>query len=259
MAWGPGTSRARRELASALWLVGSCVLHSVFVSLSSSQRAHLPSSCESLGAGYLACPRFNRMLTLCKGISRDRAAASENESWSGFVPNFIVYTNPKSTFRFRRRRRCKKKETSSKRQSFSSSVLCYSVCVCVCWGGWGGGGNPNVPEAGITTWAIFQCFSLCRGGKKENAGQGIDCVGKCHVVFFSSPFFGDSHQELGDGGHGCLVRFSLSLSLSCRGLARALRGDAGRVRVCTSSGLPFPSREGGEDLRTTRFLLDFPR
>ena len=227
----------------------------------------MPSSCESLGAGYLACPRFNRMLTLCKGISRDRAAASENESWSGFVPNFIVYTNPKSTLRFRRRRcdvkkKKKKKNASSKRQSFSSVFEARLLCVCVCvGGGGGGGGNPNVPEAGITTWAIFQCFSLCRGGKKENAGQGIDCVGKCHVVFFSSPFFGDSHQELGDGGHGCLVRFSLS----CRGLARALRGDAGRVRVrvrarvCTSSGLPFPSREGGEDLRTTRFLLDFPR
>ena len=164
----------------------------------------------------------------------------------------------------KKKKKKKKKNASSKRQSFSSVFEARLLCVCVCvGGGGGGGGNPNVPEAGITTWAIFQCFSLCRGGKKENAGQGIGCVGKCHVVFFFSPFFGDSHQELGDGGHGCLVRFSLSLSLSCRGLARALRGDAGRVRVrarvCTSSGLPFPSREGGEDLRTTRFLLDFPR
>ena len=195
----------------------------------------MPSSCESLGAGYLACPRFNRMLTLCKGISRDRAAASENESWSGFVPNFIVYTNPKSTFRFRRRRRCKKKETSSKRQSFSSSVLCYSVCVCVCWGGWGGGGNPNVPEAGITTWAIFQCFSLCRGGKKENAGQGIGCVGKYHVVFFFFSFFRRLTPRTWRRRTWlpCAL-LSLSLSLLSGTCARASRGCRSRSRSGSS-------------------------
>mmetsp|Transcript_8802 Transcript_8802/g.26559 ORF Transcript_8802/g.26559 Transcript_8802/m.26559 type:complete len:290 (-) Transcript_8802:162-1031(-) len=62
------------------------------------------------------------MLTLCKGISRDRAAASENESWSGFVPNFIVYTNPKSTFRFRRRRCDVQKKKKKKKKNAARRV-----------------------------------------------------------------------------------------------------------------------------------------
>ena len=195
----------------------------------------MPSSCESLGAGYLACPRFNRMLTLCKGISRDRAAASENESWSGFVPNFIVYTNPKSTLRFRRRRcdvkkKKKKKNASSKRQSFSSVFEARLLCVCVCVGG---GGNPNVPEAGITTWAIFQCFSLCRGGKKENAGQGIDCVGKCHVVFFFLLFSATHTKNLATEDMVALCA-SLSLSLLSGTCARASRGCRSRSRSGSS-------------------------
>ena len=54
---------------------------------------------------------------------------------------------------------------------------------------------------------------------------------------------------------------SLSLSLSCRGLARALRGDAGRVLRSGSSlhlfgFAPFHPVKGGR-MRTTRFLLDF--
>ena len=161
----------------------------------------------------------------------------------------------------------KKKKTQARNVSPSrpsSKRVCYvCVCVCVCVGV-GGGGNPNVPEAGITTWAIFQCFSLCRGGKKENAGQGIGCVGKCHVFFFFFLLFSATHTKNLATEDMVALCASLSLSLSLlSGLARALRGDAGRVRVrarvCTSSGLPFPSREGGEDLRTTRFLLDFPR
>ena len=202
----------------------------------------MPSSCESLGAGYLACPRFNRMLTLCKGISRDRAAASENESWSGFVPNFIVYTNPKSTLRFRRRR-CDFKKKKKKRKLETSVLLvrlrsAFAMCVCVCvGGGGGGGGNPNVPEAGITTWAIFQCFSLCRGGKKENAGQGIGCVGKCHVVFFFFSFFRRLTPRTWRRRTWlpcALLSLSLSLSLLSGTCARASRGCRSRSRSGSS-------------------------
>ena len=187
-AWGPGTSRARRELASALWLVGSCVLHSVFVSLSSSQRAHLPSSCESLGAGYLACPRFNRMLTLCKGISRDRAAASENESWSGFVPNFIVYTNPKSTLRFRRRR-CdvkKKKKTQARNVSPSrpsSKRVCY-VCVCVLEGEGEGEGTRTYLRLGSPPGRSSSVSRCVVEGRRKTRVRGLVVLGSVTWFFF---------------------------------------------------------------------------
>ena len=226
----------------------------------------MPSSCESLGAGYLACPRFNRMLTLCKGISRDRAAASENESWSGFVPNFIVYTNPKSTLRFRRRR-CdvKKKKTQARNVSPSrpsSKRVCY-VCVCVLEGE--GEGTRTYLRLGSPPGRSSSVSRCVVEGRRKTRVRGLVVLGSVTWFFFFSFFrrLTPRTWRRRTWLPCALLSLSLSLSLSCRGLARALRGDAGRVRVrarvCTSSGLPFPSREGGEDLRTTRFLLDFPR
>ena len=225
----------------------------------------MPSSCESLGAGYLACPRFNRMLTLCKGISRDRAAASENESWSGFVPNFIVYTNPKSTLRFRRSR-CdvkKKKKTQARNVSPSrpsSKRVCY-VCVCVLV--LEGEGTRTYLRLGSPPGRSSSVSRCVEEGRRKTRVRGLIVLGSVTWFFFSSFFRRLTPRTWRRRTWSpCAL---LSLSLSCRGLARALRGDAGRVRVrvrarvCTSSGLPFPSREGGEDLRTTRFLLDFPR
>ena len=64
-------------------------------------------------------------------------------------------------------------------------------------------------------------------------------------------FFGDSHQELGDGGHGRLVRFSLSLSFLSGTCARASRGCRSRWRSRSSSSLhlfgfaPFQPVKGG--------------
>ena len=159
----------------------------------------------------------------------------------------------------------KKKKTQARNVSPSrpsSKRVCY-VCVCVLEGEGEGEGTRTYLRLGSPPGRSSSVSRCVVEGRRKTRVRGLVVLGSVTWFFFFSPFFGDSHQELGDGGHGCLVRFSLSLSLSCRGLARALRGDAGRVRVrarvCTSSGLPFPFREGGEDLRTTRFLLDFPR
>ena len=164
-----------------------------------------------------------------------------------------------------KKKKKKKKKTQARNVSPSrpsSKRVCY-VCVCVLEGEGEGEGTRTYLRLGSPPGRSSSVSRCVVEGRRKTRVRGLVVLGSVTWFFFFSPFFGDSHQELGDGGHGCLVRFSLSLSLSCRGLARALRGDAGRVRVrarvCTSSGLPFPSREGGEDLRTTRFLLDFPR
>ena len=158
------------------------------------------------------------MLTLCKGISRDRAAASENESWSGFVPNFIVYTNPKSTLRFRRRR-CDVKKKKKKKRKLETSVLlvrlqgAFAMCVCVCVLVLEGEGTRTYLRLGSPPGRSSSVSRCVVEGRRKTRVRGLVVLGSVTCFFFFSPFFGDSHQELGDGGHGRLVRFSLSLSL----------------------------------------------
>ena len=203
----------------------------------------MPSSCESLGAGYLACPRFNRMLTLCKGISRDRAAASENESWSGFVPNFIVYTNPKSTLRFRRRRcdvkkkKKKKKNASSKRQSFSSVFEARLLCVCVCvLEGEGEGEGPRTYLRLGSPPGRSSSVSRCVvEGRRKTRVRGLVVLGSITWFFFFLLFSATHTKNLATEDMVALcASLSLSLSLLSGTCARASRGCRSRSRSGSS-------------------------
>ena len=160
----------------------------------------------------------------------------------------------------------KKKKTQARTVSPSrpsSKRVCY-VCVCVLEGEGEGEGTRTYLRLGSPPGRSSSVSRCVVEGRRKTRVRGLVVLGSVTWFFFFLLFSATHTKNLATEDMVALcASLSLSLSLSCRGLARALRGDAGRVRVrarvCTSSGLPFPSREGGEDLRTTRFLLDFPR